>query len=544
MQGLMMDYPLLLTGIMQRANTLFPNKEVVTRVGENEYHTYTYADFYARTKRLANVLHKLGVETGDRVGTLAWNNFRHLELYFGIPGIGAVCHTLNLRLPADQLTYIINHAEDKVIFVDDSLLPLLHAIADQLTTVKHFVIMTERDSLPETTLPNAVHYEQLLAEASPDYEWQMFDENTAAAMCYTSGTTGNPKGVLYSHRALYLHTLAECMTDLFQLSERDTVMPVVPMFHAMAWGLVFAATLAGAKQVFPGRFMQPVNLAQIIEREKITFTAGVPTLWLGLQQVLENDDYDISCLRAMPVGGSAAPRAMIEGYDKKFGVRIIHAWGMTEMSPIGSISNIKSHMEAWPEEQQYAVRSKQGFTPPLVEMRGIDEHGKEIPWDGETMGELQVRGPWVIRGYYKDERGKDAFMDGWFRTGDVVSIDSEGYMNIVDRTKDLVKSGGEWISTVELENAIMSHPDVKEAAVIALPHPKWQERPLATVVKRDEADEDKVKAEIYALLEKHFAKWQLPDDIVFIDEVPKTSVGKFDKKVLRVQFEDYKLPTT
>ncbi len=544
MQGLMMDYPLLLTGIMQRANTLFPHKEVVTRVGENEYHTYTYAEFYARTKRLANVLHKLGVEPGDRVGTLAWNNFRHLELYFGIPGIGAVCHTLNLRLPADQLTYIINHAEDKVIFVDDSLLPLLHAIADQLTTVKHFVIMTERDSLPETTLPNARHYEHLLAEASPDYVWQMFDENTAAAMCYTSGTTGNPKGVLYSHRALYLHTLAECMTDLFQLSERDAIMPVVPMFHAMAWGLVFAATLAGAKQVFPGRFMQPVNLAQIIEREKITLTAGVPTLWLGLQQVLEKEDYDISCLRAMPVGGSAAPRAMIEAYDKKFGVRIIHAWGMTEMSPIGSISNIKSHMEAWPEDQQYAVRSKQGFTPPLVEMRGIDEHGNEIPWDGKTMGELQVRGPWVIRGYYKDERGKDAFMDGWFRTGDVVSIDSEGYMNIVDRTKDLVKSGGEWISTVELENAIMSHPDVKEAAVIALPHPKWQERPLATVVKREEADEDKVKAEIYALLEKHFAKWQWPDDIVFITEVPKTSVGKFDKKVLRVQFEDYKLPTT
>jgi fatty-acyl-CoA synthase len=537
--GLMMDYQLTLTPIMKRANQLFPNKEIRTKFGET-VHTQTYRDFYRRCGQLANALENLGIQPGDRIGTMAWNTFRHHEIYFATPCMGAVCHTLNLRLPADQLTYIINHAEDQIIFVDVELLPLLEPIADQLTSVKHYVVMTNTD-IPDTTLPNCLNYEELLSDAAPDYNWPELDENSAAAMCYTSGTTGHPKGVLYSHRALYIHTLAECMTDTFQLTESDVIMPVVPMFHAMAWGLVYSATMIGATLVFPGAHMQPSDLAGLIEGQKITLAAGVPTLWLGLLQELEKKSYDISSLRAMPVGGSAAPRSMIKAYQEKFDVEIIHAWGMTEMSPIGTVSQLRSHMQAWDDDKKYDVRAKQGTPPPGVEIRGIDGDGKDIPWDGIAVGELQARGPWVVKDYYHDERSEEAFMDGWFRTGDVVTIDSEGYINIVDRTKDLVKSGGEWISTVELENAIMAHEHVIEAAVFAVPHPKWQERPLAVAVANGEADLQKLTQEIYDLLAKDFSKWQFPDKIEFVSEIAKTSVGKFDKKVLRVQFKDYQL---
>ncbi len=467
-----------------------------------------------------------------------------MEIYFAAPCMGAVLHTLNIRLAPDQLIYIINHAEDRVIFVDASLVPLLERIRDQIPTVKAFVIMSEAGPV-QTALSPALDYEALIAE-SPEapYPWPRLDENAAAGMCYTSGTTGNPKGVVYSHRAIFLHSLALCLADTFGICERDVLMPVVPMFHANAWGMPFAGVMVGAKLVFPGPHLQPRDLAELIQNERVTVTAGVPTIWIGLYALLERERYDLSSLRVMPVGGSAMPRALIEAFEKRFGIRIAHAWGMTEMTPLGTVANLKSYMESWPEEERFAVRAKQGLPVVGVEIRAVDEQGREVPWDGKTMGELQVRGPWVIRAYYNDPRTVEAFQDGWFRTGDVVTIDPEGYIQIVDRTKDLIKSGGEWISSVDLENALMAHPKVLEAAVIAVPHPKWQERPLAVVVPRPEFKEDLTKEELLEFLRPRFAKWWLPDDIVFVEAIPKTSVGKFDKKVLREQFKDYRLPET
>ncbi len=538
MQGLMMDYQLTLRPIMERAYKYYPHRKISTKVGPN-MHRYTYADMYGRIGQLANALKRLGVKDGDRVGTLAWNTYRHLELYFAIPCMGAVCHTLNLRLPPDQLIYIINHAADKVVFVDQSLLPLYEKIAEHLKTVEHVVVMA--DTPLQTTLKNALSYEELLAAESLDFAWPDLDENSAAGMCYTSGTTGNPKGVLYSHRSSYLHAMSACLTDGLGLSEKDIMMPVVPMFHVMAWGLPYAATFLGCEQIFPGPHMTPRDLAELFQNEHVTLTGGVPTLWLGLLNLLQTEHFDLSSVRKMVVGGSAAPRSLIEAYQKKFGLTILHAWGMTETSPLGTTCNLKREMLDWPEDEQYAVRSKQGIPAPGVELRGVDEDGKEIVWDGKTFGELQVRGPWVAATYYDDPRGKDSWQDGWFRTGDVVTIDPEGYIQIVDRTKDLVKSGGEWISTVDLESALMAHPSVQEAAVIAVPHPKWQERPLALVLARPNAPLPS-KEELYEMLSKDFSKWQLPDDIVFVDAIPKTSVGKFDKKVIRTQYKDYKLP--
>ncbi len=538
MQGLMMDYQLTLQPILERAYRYFPKRRISTKVGAN-MHRYTYADMYGRVGQLANALKKLGVKEGDRVATLAWNTYRHLELYFAVPCMGAVCHMLNLRLPPDQLIYIINHAEDKVIFVDQSLVPLLEKIADHLKTVQHIVIMA--DGPIQSSLKNAVSYEEILAAESPDFAWPALDENSAAAMCYTSGTTGNPKGVLYSHRSTYLHTMSVCLTDGLGLSEKDIMMPVVPMFHVMAWGLPYAATFLGCEQIFPGPHMQPRDLAELLQNEKVTLTGGVPTLWLGLFGLLEKEKFDLSRVRTMVVGGSAAPRSMIEAYEKKLGLKILHAWGMTETSPLGTVCNLKREMLDWPEDEQFAVRAKQGISSPGVELRAIDENGKEIVWDGKAFGELQIRGPWVASSYYNDPRSTDSFMDGWFRTGDVVSIDPEGYIQIVDRTKDLVKSGGEWISTVDLEGALMGHPNVLEATVIAVPHPKWQERPLALVLPRPDTNPP-TKEELYEMLSKNFSKWQLPDDIVFVEAIPKTSVGKFDKKVIREQYKDYKLP--
>jgi acyl-CoA synthetase (AMP-forming)/AMP-acid ligase II len=540
MQGLMMDYPLTLTHILERARRLFPRKEIVTKTPAG-LHRYTYADMYARAGRLANALDRLGISADGRVATFAWNTYRHLEIYFAAPCSGRVLHTLNLRLFPDQVAYIANHAEDEVIFVDASLLPMLEKLAPQFKTVRHYVVMAD-GPMPETSLPNAISYEELLAAAPPDYDWPTLDENSAAAMCYTSGTTGNPKGAVYSHRAMFLHSISECMTDSIGLSERDTVLPVVPMFHANAWGLPHSATLVGAKQVFPGPFLDGKSLAELIQDERVTIAAGVPTIWLGLLQVLEKEHYDISSLRAMPVGGSAAPQSMIERYQKQFGAYILHAWGMTEMTPLGTVSNLKSYMESWPEEERFKVRAKQGTTVPGVEARIVDVDGRDLPWDGQSFGELQVRGPWIIRSYYNDERSADSFQDGWFRTGDVATIDPEGYLQIVDRTKDLVKSGGEWISTVDLENAIMGHPKVLEAAVIAVSHPRWQERPLACVVPKPDFADSLTSAEVLEYLGSHVAKWQLPDEVVFIESVPKTSVGKFDKKVLRERFKEHKLP--
>ncbi len=540
MRGQMMDYPLTLTPIIERARRLYGKKEIVTKAGPT-LQRYTYADFADRVGRLANALEKLGVRRGDRVATFAWNNARHFELYLAVPCMGAVLHPINLRLPGDQIAYIINHADDQVLFVDTTLLPAVEKLAPYLKSVKHFVVMDERVPA-DCKLPNVHAYEELLSATGPDHPWPHLDENDAAAMCYTSGTTGHPKGVVYSHRSIFLHCMGLTMADSLGLQERDTYLPVVPMFHVLAWGTPFASAMIGAKMVFPGPHLQPRDLAELIQAEKVTFTAGVPTIWFGLLSLLDKERYDLSTLRAMVVGGAAAPQSMIEGFDKKHGLKVIHAWGMTETSPLGTVASLKSYQDALPEADQFAIRAKQGTPVPLVEIRGIDEQGKEIPWDGKTFGELEVRGPWIVGSYYQDERSKDSFHDGWLKTGDVVTIDSDGFMMIVDRAKDLVKSGGEWISSQDLENAIMSHPKVAEAAVIALPHPKWQERPLACVVPKPDFKDTLTKEEIFEHLRPRYSHMYLPDDIVFIDVVPKTSVGKFDKKVLRVQFKDYVLP--
>ncbi len=540
MQGTMMDYPLTITPMLERARRLFPNKEIVTKAGPG-LERFTYAQFADRVGRLANALEKLGVRRGDRVATFAWNNVRHMELYFAVPCMGAVLHPLNLRLPADQLAYILCHAEDEIIFVDPTLLPLLEKMGPLLTCTKRFVVMGDKVP-PDTKLSPVYAYEELLRNASPDYAWPRLDENDAAAMCYTSGTTGNPKGVVYSHRSIYLHSIGLSAADSFGLSERDTFLPVVPMFHVLAWGTPFAGVMLGVKWVLPGPHMTPRDLAELIQAEKVTLTAGVPTLWLGLLNLLDRERYDLSSLRGMIVGGAAAPQSMIEAFEKRHGLTVMHAWGMTETSPLGTVSRLRGDQLDLPEPERFAIRAKQGAPVMGVDIRAVDEAGNEVSWDGKTFGELQVRGPWVISSYYRDERSADSFMDGWFRTGDVVTIDPTGFMQIVDRTKDLVKSGGEWISSQDLENAIMSHPKVLEAAVIAVPHPKWQERPLACVVPRPDFKDSLTKDDIYDALRPKFPSMYLPDDIVFIEAVPKTSVGKFDKKVLRAQFKDYALP--
>jgi fatty-acyl-CoA synthase len=539
MQGLMMDFQLTTQPLLERARRLYPHKEVVTKAGPNMERS-TWGAVAERAGRLANALKRLGVKPGDRVATFAWNNTRHLEVYFAVPNMGAVLHPLNLRLPPDQLAYISQHADDQVLFVDASLVPAVEKLAPLFKTIKHYSIMG--DALPQTSLSPVYSYEELLRAESPDIAWPALDENSAAAMCYTSGTTGNPKGVVYSHRALYLHSMGLSMSCSFGMNEGDVFMPVVPMFHVLAWGTPFVDAMLGIKVVLPGPHLTPADLAGLIQSERVTLTAGVPTLWLGLLALLEKEHYDLSSLRGMIVGGAAAPQSMIETYEKKYGLRVIHAWGMTEMTPLGTVGHLKSYQNSLPEAEQFAVRAKQGLPVPGVEVRAIDVMGNEIPWDGKAFGELEVRGPWIASSYYNDERTTGQWHDGWFRTGDVVNIDPEGFVQIVDRTKDLVKSGGEWISSQDLENAIMSHPKVLEAAVIAVAHPKWQERPLALVVPKPDFKDSLTKEEIYAHLAPKFSKMYLPDDIVFIDAVPKTSVGKFNKRVLRDQFRDFKLP--
>ncbi|MBY0123091.1 long-chain fatty acid--CoA ligase [Bacillus sp. S/N-304-OC-R1] len=529
---MMMQTPLTMTQMIKRAEKFFPKKQVVSRTASG-IQRFTYKEIAERTRKLAQSLQKLGVERGDKVGTLAWNHHRHLEAYFAIPCSGAILHTINIRLSPQHIVYIINHAEDKVLLIDLDILPLIEAVKDKLPTVKAFVIMTDDQELPETSLTNVFHYEKLLEEASGDYEYpDDLDENAPAGMCYTSATTGNPKGVIYSHRGIVLHSMALGMADSAGVSEKDIAMPVVPMFHVNAWGLPFAAVWFGTNLVMPGPYFTPKLIAELIQEEKVTITAGVPTIWLGLLKELEENSYDMSSLRAVLCGGSAAPKGMIKAFEQKHNIPFMHAYGMTETSPLVVISTLKSYQEELSYEDRLELKAMQGILVPGLEMKIVGKDG-EAAWDGKEMGELAIRGPWIASEYYKDERTTEAFRDGWLYTGDVVTIDEEGFMKIVDRTKDLIKSGGEWISSVDLENALMAHEAVFEAAVVAVPHEEWQERPVACVVLK-EAYQGKVdKGELLEFLKPQFAKWWLPDEILFLNEIPKTSVGKFLKMALR-----------
>ncbi|MCL6522974.1 MAG: long-chain fatty acid--CoA ligase [Firmicutes bacterium] len=536
MRGLMMEYPLTLPAMLRRAELLFGRKEIVTRRPDRSFHRYTYADFIQRAKRLAVVLQALGVERGDRVATLLWNQHEHLEAYFGVPGAGAVLHTLNLRLHPDELAYIIGHAGDRVLLVDRSLLPLYEQLRERARVERVVVAGAGDAALP----PEALEYEELLAGADPGrYAEPALDENEAAAMCHTSGTTGRPKGVVYSHRALVLHSLVSALPDAIGMGEADVVLPVVPMFHANGWGLPFTAVLVGAKQVLPGPHLDPASLLEDFVRERVTLTAGVPTVWLGVLRELDRNPgaYDLSSLREIVVGGAAAPRGLIQGFQERHGLDVLHAWGMTETTPIGTVSRLTAELEAGPEEERYEKRAKQGRPVPFVEIRARNDRGL-VPMDGESMGELEIRGPWIATAYYNAPEAAERWTaDGWLRTGDIVAVDADVYMEIQDRDKDLVKSGGEWISSVALENELMAHPAVAEAAVVAVPHPKWQERPLACVVLKE--GHSVTREELLDFLRPKFARWWLPDDVVFLEEIPRTSTGKFLKRALRERFRDH-----
>ncbi|WP_197207920.1 long-chain fatty acid--CoA ligase [Cytobacillus firmus] len=532
----MMQTPLTMTQMIRRAEKYFPKKTVVSRTAGG-IQRLTYKEIAERTRKLAESLQKLGVERGNKVGTLAWNHHRHLEAYFAIPCSGAVLHTINIRLSPQHITYIINHAEDKVLLIDPDIVPLIEKVKDELKTVKAFIIMTDEEELPETSLSPVYHYEKLINEASGAYEYpDDLDENSAAGMCYTSATTGNPKGVVYSHRGIVLHSMALGMADSAAVSEKDIALPVVPMFHVNAWGLPFAAVWFGTTLVLPGPYFTPKLLAELIQSEKVTITAGVPTIWLGLLKELDENKYDMSSLRSVLCGGSAAPKGMIKAFEQKHKIPFMHAYGMTETSPLVVISTLKSYQEELSAEEKLDIKAKQGILVPGLEMKIAGKDG-EAAWDGKEMGELAIRGPWIASEYYKDERTNEAFRDGWLYTGDVVTIDEEGFMKIVDRTKDLIKSGGEWISSVDIENALMAHESVFEAAVVAVPHEQWQERPVACVVLKEPFKGQTTKEELYEFLKPQFAKWWLPDEILFFEEIPKTSVGKFLKMALREQVQ-------
>jgi fatty-acyl-CoA synthase len=534
MEHTMMEFPLTLNHILERAGRLFPESEIVSRMPDRSLHRYRYRDFYHRARALAEALQHAGLQPGDRVATLCWNHYAHLEAYFGIPIAGGVLHTLNLRLHPSELAYIVRHAQDRFLIVDDVLLGLLQAFRDQVSFERIFVVPLKGEPIP----PGLESYEDLLASAQGTFQPPELSEGAPAGMCYTSGTTGRPKGVVYSHRSTVLHALVSALSDGLALSNRDSLLPVVPMFHVMAWGLPYTATLVGCKQVLPGPYLDPESLLDLFEQEQVTATAGVPTIWLGIQQALEREPQRWKLIPGMRmvVGGSAAPESLIRGLDA-FGLRVVHAWGMTETSPLGTVSWIKANLEErLSEDERYALRAKQGLPVPLIEARVMTPEG-EAPWDGTTMGELEVRGPWVAARYYGGEGADRWSPDGWFRTGDVATIDPEGYIKITDRTKDLIKSGGEWISSVELENALMAHPAVKEAAVIAVPHPKWGERPLAVVVLKEGAQ---VSAEeLKAFIAPRFAKFWIPDAVVFVDAIPRTSTGKFLKSKLREEFREW-----
>ncbi len=546
-----MDFPLVVPALVRRATRLFGHRPVSGRRPDRSIARTTYAVVLERTRRLSAALTGLGVQPGDRVATLAWASQEHLEAYLAIPSIGAVLHTLNLRLHPDDLAYIVNDARDRVLIVDESLLPLFEKFRAQTPTIEHVIVIAgaavgrdaaaERNVTADATLPSHgfLDYDTVLGAADvASLVEPVIREDDAAALCYTSGTTGRPKGVLYSHRALVLHSFSQGIADSLGIGERDVLLPIVPMFHVNAWGLPFTGVMFGAGQVLPGPYLDGASVLDLIVRERVTLTAGVPTVWLGMLQELDRNPggHDLSALRAIAIGGSAAPASMIRAYQERHHLRIVHAWGMTEVTPLGTVCNLPAALESAPLDEQVRYRARQGKPLPFVEVRAIAD-GVEVPWDGQTMGELEVRGPWVARQYYNVDGPDDRFSeDGWFRTGDVVLIHPDGCVELTDRAKDLVKSGGEWISSVALENALMAHPAVAEAAVVAVPHPKWDERPLAVVVVR--AGAQVTADELRAFLAPSFATWWLPDRIEFASEIPRTSVGKFRKSVLREQFKD------
>ena len=540
MHGLMMHMPLLISGIMRSAADKHGATEIVTRTVEGPIHRYTYADAHARAKRIARALQELGVQQGDRVGTLAWNTHRHFELYYGIAGMGAVCHTVNPRLHPGQIAYIVNHAEDAVLFVDLSFVPLVEQLLPELKTVRYVVVMTDAAHMPKS-LPNALCYETLVAEADDTFEWPVLDELLASQLCYTSGTTGNPKGVLYSHRSMALLAFTVCLPDSKAIAGRDCLLPAVPMFHVNAWGLPYAAALSGAKLVLPGPKLDGASLCELMQAERVTVSAGVPTVWFGVLDHLRASGKRLPAFERVLIGGSAVPLAMIKAFEEEHDVRVWHAWGMTEMSPAGTVNQPNNRQQDETREQQYARQVKQGRAVFSVEMKIVDADGKELPRDGVSIGELKVRGHSVCCGYYKEPQSASHDADGWFTTGDVGTIDADGFLQITDRSKDLIKSGGEWISSIDLENIAVGHPEVQEAAAIAVPHPKWDERPLLVVVRRPGSTV--TREDILRYFDGKIAKWWLPDDVAFVDELPHTATGKLSKLTLRQQFQGYVLPS-
>lgn len=540
MRGLMMDRPLMISQIIEHAARNFPDQEVVSGAVEGGVHRYTYPEAARRSRQLANALKALGIGPDDRIGTVAWNTYRHLEVYYATSGLGAICHTINPRLPVDQFSYVVNHAQDQYLFIDLTFVPLLEKLQSMFEGIRGYVIMTDAAHMPDTSLPNVHCYEDLLAQQDDQLDWPEFDENTASSLCYTSGTTGNPKGVLYSHRSTLLHAFSVLTIPGLNIGEENSLLPVVPMFHVNAWGVPYFAPMVGAKIVFPGPRLDGANLAALMNAEGVTDAWGVPTVWLGLLGHMRNSGDRFESLKRVLIGGSAAPRAMMAEFKDRHGVEALQGWGMTEMSPVGTLSMVRPKDRSLPEEKQLDIKAKQGRALFGVEMKIVDDQGKRLPHDGVAYGELLVRGPAIVSGYYENPEASAKALDeeGWFRTGDVSRIDPEGNMEIVDRTKDVIKSGGEWISSIDLENAAVGHPEIAEAAVIAVPHPKWDERPLLVVVREPNSTVE--KESVLEFLENHIAKWQLPDEVVFVDELPHGATGKLQKAKLREDFKDFR----
>lgn len=541
MLGLMQDWPLTCNRILDHAATFHGAREIVSRSIEGPIHRTNYAQLHQRSLQLAQRLERDGIKLGDRCATLAWNTWRHMEVWYGLTGIGAVYHTVNPRLFPEQIAWIINHAEDRFLFVDLTFIPIVEKIWGELKTIEKVIVLTDKAHLPQTSLPNVIAYEEWLAEADGDFAWKTLDENTAAGICYTSGTTGNPKGVVYSHRSNVLHALTAAQPDMLGLSSRDRIMPVVPLFHANGWSLAYSAPMAGSAMIMPGARMDGEAIWELLDGEKVSCTAAVPTVWLMLLQYLEQTGKQLPYLERVVIGGAACPRAMLEKFENNYDVRVMHAWGMTEMSPLGTVCSLKPEYDALEGDARLDAQEKQGHAPFLVEMKITDDEGNEQPWDGKTFGRLKVRGPAVAKSYFKGEGGEVLGEDGFFDTGDVAHIDQYGYMQITDRAKDVIKSGGEWISTIDLENLAVGHPDVAEAAVIGVAHPKWDERPLLVVIPREGAEV--TREDLLAYMDGKIAKWWMPDDVVFVEEIPHTATGKIKKTTLREQFSDYRLPT-